>query len=161
MVSKSSTQRNEPAYAQIGLVKASGISCHRNIVSDSLNVTDGVILYRDRVVVPHWTRLWIGNNTSYPHWTTLSPNSRRRVSSPPSISNQATVIWVSMKPAIFSLHSRPRMVAAGGWWCPLDAMHVDKSYKRSSSKPSKAWKASTVLKTTPCCMVLVTRMMKL
>ena len=32
MVSKSSTQRNEPAYAQIGLVKASGTSCHRNIV---------------------------------------------------------------------------------------------------------------------------------
>ena len=32
MVSKSSTQRNEPAYAQIGLVKASGNSCHRNIV---------------------------------------------------------------------------------------------------------------------------------
>ena len=31
MVSKSSTQRNEPAYAQIGLVKASGTSCHRNI----------------------------------------------------------------------------------------------------------------------------------
>ena len=32
MVSKSSTQRNEPAYPQIGLVKASGTSCHRNIV---------------------------------------------------------------------------------------------------------------------------------
>ena len=32
MVSKSSTQRNEPAYAQIGRVKASGTSCHRNIV---------------------------------------------------------------------------------------------------------------------------------
>ena len=32
MVSKSSTLRNEPAYAQIGLVKASGTSCHRNIV---------------------------------------------------------------------------------------------------------------------------------
>ena len=32
MVSKSSTQRNEPAYAQIGLVKASGTPCHRNIV---------------------------------------------------------------------------------------------------------------------------------
>ena len=32
MVSKSSTQRNEPAYAQVGLVKASGTSCHRNIV---------------------------------------------------------------------------------------------------------------------------------
>ena len=32
MVSKSSTKRNEPAYVQIGLVKASGTSCHRNIV---------------------------------------------------------------------------------------------------------------------------------
>ena len=32
MVSKCSTQRNEPAYAHIGLVKASGTSCHRNIV---------------------------------------------------------------------------------------------------------------------------------
>ena len=32
MLSKSSTQRNEPEYAQIGLVKASGTSCHRNIV---------------------------------------------------------------------------------------------------------------------------------
>ena len=32
MVSKSSTQRNEPAYAQIGLVNASGSSCHRNTV---------------------------------------------------------------------------------------------------------------------------------
>ena len=32
MVSKSATQRNEPAYAQIGLVKASRTSCHRNIV---------------------------------------------------------------------------------------------------------------------------------
>ena len=32
MVSTSSTQRNEPAYAQIGLFKASGTSCYRNIV---------------------------------------------------------------------------------------------------------------------------------
>ena len=32
MVPKSSTHRNEPAYAQIGIVKASGTSCHRNIV---------------------------------------------------------------------------------------------------------------------------------
>ena len=32
MVSQSSTQRNEPACAPIGLVKASGTSCQRNIV---------------------------------------------------------------------------------------------------------------------------------
>ena len=32
MVSTISTQRNEPAYAQIGIVKASGTSCHINIV---------------------------------------------------------------------------------------------------------------------------------
>ena len=32
MVSKSSTQRNEPAHAQIRLVKAPGTSCHINIV---------------------------------------------------------------------------------------------------------------------------------
>ena len=36
MVPKSSTQRNEPAYAQIGLVKASGTSYHKNIVRVSL-----------------------------------------------------------------------------------------------------------------------------
>ena len=36
MMSKSSTQRNQPAYAQIGLVKASGTSCHRNIARVTL-----------------------------------------------------------------------------------------------------------------------------
>ena len=109
-----------------------------------------------------WTRPWRGKYTNYPHWTTFYPNSRWHLSSPPSIWNQATGLWVSMNPAVFSRHPRPRMEATGGWECPLDAMSLQKSSRRSYSKPSKAWKAYTVLQTTSCCMVLVARtMMKL